>query len=162
MSFWFILISKKDKSMKKVFLSITLVIAVWIGSMFIYDSLPMYIKNEAIFKGYSDYDGREYIGIDADIYYVFYYNEADIEKFAESSLYKEINYAKDIGELKEVVKDFESYSYDFEPFSDLISTGDYYRLRIFDRDDEWIDHYNFEVYFFDTDTQKLYYLYQTM
>lgn len=57
--------------MKKVFLSITLVIAVWIGSMFIYDSLPMYIKNEAIFKGYSDYDGREYIGIDADIYYVF-------------------------------------------------------------------------------------------
>ncbi|MDE5670143.1 MAG: hypothetical protein K2I14_01580, partial [Eubacterium sp.] len=95
--------------MKKVFLSIALVTAVLIGSMFIYDSLPIYMKNEAIFKGYSDYDGREYIGIDADIYYVFYYNEADIKKFADSDLYTEAYYAQDIFEIKKVIKQFEEY-----------------------------------------------------
>ncbi|MDE5604420.1 MAG: hypothetical protein K2I73_02420 [Eubacterium sp.] len=146
--------------MKKVILSIVLIIALLIGGLIIYDHLPIYMKDEAIFKGYSDYDGREFVGIDADIYYVFHYSEEDIEKFAESDLYKEVNYAKDMTQLKDVVKDFESYSYDFEPFSHLISTGDYYKLRIFGYVSRY--QYNFELYFFDTDTQKLYYLYQTM
>lgn len=163
MSFWFILINKKDKSMKKVFLSITLVIAVWIGSMFIYDSLPMYIKNEAIFKGYSDYDGRECIGIDADIYYVYYYSEKDIEKFADSDLYTEVYYAQDIFEIKKVIKQFEEYG-NVKNFSNSVSVGYYYILKYFNSDGNQVEMNleNYVLYFFDTDTLKLYYLYQTM
>lgn len=146
--------------MKTVVIPIVSIIILVIGGLFVYDRLPIYMKNEAILKGYSDYDGREYVGIDADVYYVFYYSEEDIEKFAESDLYKEVNDTKDMTPLKDVVKDFESYSYEFEPFSHLISAGDYYRLRIFGYVSRY--QYNFEVYFFDTDTQKLYYLYQTM
>ncbi|MDE6659334.1 MAG: hypothetical protein K2K01_04400 [Eubacterium sp.] len=146
--------------MKKIILSIVLIIAFLIGSLILYDHLPIYMKDSAIFKGYSDYDGREFVGIDADIYYVFHYSKDDVEKFAESDLYKEVNYAKDMTPLKDVVKDFESYSYEFEPFSHLISVGDYYKLRIFGYYSRY--QYNFELYFFDTETQNLYYLYQTM
>lgn len=149
--------------MKKVFLSIALVIAVLIGSMFIYDSLPIYMKNKAILQGYSDYDGREYIGIDADIYYVFYYNEADIEKFADSDLYTEAYYAQDIFEIKKVIKQFEEYG-NVKSFSNLVSVGDYYILKYFNSDGNQVEMNleNYVLYFFDTDTQKLYYLRQTI
>nr|MDE6752300.1 hypothetical protein [Eubacterium sp.] len=111
--------------MKKTVMIFVVIILLLIGGLFIYDNLPMYIKNEAIFKGYSDYDGRECIGIDADIYYVYYYSEKDIEKFADSDLYTEVYYAQDIFEIKKVIKQFEEYG-NVKNFSNSVSVGDYY------------------------------------
>lgn len=149
--------------MKKVFLSIALIILLLIGGLIIYDNLPMYMKDDAIFKGYTDRVGRDYSGKDLDIYYVYYYREEDIEKFADSGLYKEVYYAADMAELKEPIRQFEQYG-DVKIFSDSVSVGDYYILKYFNRDGEQVDKNldNYQLYFFDTDTQRLYYLRQTI
>ena len=97
------------------------------------------------------------------MHYVYYYSEKDIEKFADSDLYTEVYYAQDIFEIKKVIKQFEEYG-NVKNFSNSVSVGDYYILKYFNSDGNQVEMNleNYVLYFFDTDTLKLYYLYQTM
>lgn len=147
--------------MKNIFYAV-LTIFLLIGALFVHDHLPMYLRDDAILKGYTDRVGRDNSFMDLDAYFVYYYGEKDIEKFADCGFYKEVYYAADIAELKEPIKQFEEYG-DIQ-FSDSVSVGDYYILKYFNHDGEQIEKNlgNYQIYFFDTDTQKLYYLRQSI
>lgn len=150
--------------MKKFFIAITAVIVLLIAGFLVNENLPIYLKNEAIFKGYTERDGRDNTGKDLDIYYCYYYGKDDIEKFSESTLYKKVDHVTDVVNLKKLIKTFEEYG-EIETFSNSVSVGDYFILKCYDSDKNETDEIltdDYLIYFFDTDTQRLFYLRQTI
>ena len=140
------------------------VIVLLIAGCEVYDRLPMYLRDEAVFKGYTARDGRDYSGKDLDIYYCYCYDEDDVAKFEESDLYKKVDNAIDIVNLQKLIRNFEEYS-NVQNFSNAVTVGDYYILKCYDMDKSKTDEIfidNYLIYFFDTDTQRLFYLRQTI
>lgn len=152
-----------SKKIKYVIISfIVLLIVCPILYISIYNAMPDYIKCDEALKGYTDCTGYDHTGKDADIYYVYSYGEEHIQEFAENDLYTRVD-DSNIDEVKEMIKWYEQYDGN-ERFSDTVSNGDYFILKYLDNDGNEIENFDnyYMLYFFDVQSQKLYYLLQSM
>lgn len=149
--------------MKKSLLIIFAVVALLISGSVIYNyAIPDYVKIDEVYKGYTDCVKYDNTGKDIDICNIYFYNEEHIEKFAESDLYKKVD-ESNIDEVRRMIEWYEQFDGN-EKFSNIVSNGDYFILRYLDHDaneTEEFDDY-FELYYFDTQSHKLYFLLQSM
>ncbi len=149
--------------MKKFIISVFAFVMLGIAGAGIYScAIPDYVKQDEIFKGYTDCTGYNNTGKDIDIYYVYSYSEEQIEKFSQSDLYKKVD-EKNIDEVRKMIKWYEEFN-GHENFSETVSAGDYYILRYLDHNGNEIEEFDdyFVLYYFDVQSQKLYYLAQSI
>ncbi len=156
---------KKEISSKKIiifiFASIFITIILFAAEIAIYKSIPDYMRYDEIPKGYTQREGYSNCGKDLNEFFSYYYTENQIKDFEKSNLYKAVN-NDNIDELIEMIKYYEELN-DLA-ISNNVSDGDYFILKYFNSDGNEIAKCddNCLIYFFDTDTQILYYIRYTI
>lgn len=138
----------------KIIFSILIILGI---SIVIYCVIPDYMATKEIPKGYTNSEKFNNTAQDIDIRKIYYYPDNSKDLFKKNGIYKQIS-ENDVYIIKQHLSWFDE-SKKTENITQKISKDDYFILRYLNNSADEINYYNgyFEIYYFDTGTNTLYY-----
>ena len=147
--------TKKKKRFLIIFACVSFAACAVIAYFVIASHLPDYMFDDYIPKGYTQTDGHSWAGRDLDEYFYYKYDALPELHNDYTPVTKE--------NVDEIISDVSYYEKGTQgvSFSDTISEGDLFIKHYYNQDGSYTDTFreHEKMYFYDTDTNTLYYFY---